>query len=71
VKFGLVASMSRPGGNVTGVTFLANALVAKRLELLQGVLPAGSLIGVLVNPSNANAAADANEAEAAAQSLVL
>jgi len=71
VKFGLVASMSRPGGNVTGVTFLANALVAKRLELLQGLLPAGSMIGVLINPSNANAATDAKEAQAAALSLGL
>jgi putative ABC transport system substrate-binding protein len=71
VKFSLVASMSRPGGNVTGVTFLANALVAKRLELLQGLLPAGSMIGVLVNPGNANATADAKEAGAAAQSLGL
>jgi putative ABC transport system substrate-binding protein len=71
VKFGLVASMSRPGGNVTGVTFLANALVAKRLELLQGLLPTPSMIGVLINPRNANAAADAKEVEAAGQSLGL
>ena len=69
VKFGPVASMSRPGGNVTGVTFLTNALVAKRLELLRGLLPAGAMIGVLINPGNANAAADTKEAEAAARSL--
>jgi putative ABC transport system substrate-binding protein len=48
VKFGLVASMNRPGGNVTGVSFLANTLVAKQLQLLQGLLPASSVIGVLV-----------------------
>src|SRR5262249_3738180 len=40
VKFGLVASMNRPGGNVTGVSFLANTLVAKQLQLLQGLSPA-------------------------------
>ena len=40
VKFGLVASINRPGGNVTGVSFLANSLVAKQLQLLQGLSPA-------------------------------
>ena len=40
VKFGLVVSMNRPGGNITGVSFLANTLVVKQLQLLQGLLPA-------------------------------
>jgi putative tryptophan/tyrosine transport system substrate-binding protein len=42
VKFSLVVSMNRPGGNVTGVSFLANTLVAKQLQLLQGLLPASA-----------------------------
>ncbi len=58
VKFGLVVSMNRPGGNVTGVSFLANTLVAKQLQLLQGLLPASGVIGVLVNPGNPNAVSD-------------
>ena len=71
VKFGLVASMNWPGGNVTGVTFLANTLVAKQLQLLQGLVPARGVIGVLVNPGNPNAASDAANAQAAATSLRL
>jgi putative tryptophan/tyrosine transport system substrate-binding protein len=69
VKFGLVDSMNRPGGNVTGVSFLANTLVAKQLQLLKGLLPASSVIGVLVNPNNPNAVSDGTQAEAAAASL--
>jgi putative ABC transport system substrate-binding protein len=71
VKFGLVVSMNRPGGNVTGVSFLANTLVAKQLQLLQGLLPASGVIGVLVNPGNPNAVSDSTQAQAAATSLAL
>ena len=71
VKFGLVASMNRPGGNVTGVSFLANTLVAKQLLLLRGLSPSSGVIGVLVNPGNPNAASDRATAEAAAASLRL
>jgi putative ABC transport system substrate-binding protein len=69
VKFGLVASMNRPGGNVTGVSFLANTLVAKQLLLLRGLSPSSGVIGVLVNPGNPNAASDRAMAETAATSL--
>jgi putative tryptophan/tyrosine transport system substrate-binding protein len=71
VKFGLVVSMNRPGGNVTGVSFLANTLVAKQLQLLQGLLPTSGVIGVLVNPGNPNAVSDSTQAQAAATSLRL
>ena len=71
VKFGQVASMNRPGGNVTGVDFLANTLVAKQLLLLQGLSPSSGVIGVLVNPGNPNAASDRVMVEAAAASLRL
>jgi putative ABC transport system substrate-binding protein len=71
VKFGLVASMNRPGGNVTGVSFLANMLIAKQLQLLQGLVPASRVIGVLINPGNPNAASDSMQVEAAATSLRL
>jgi putative ABC transport system substrate-binding protein len=52
VEDGLVASLNRPGGNVTGVTFIIAALVAKRLELLRELTPKGASIGVLINPTN-------------------
>jgi len=71
VKFGLVASMNRPGGNITGVSFLANTLIAKQLQMLQGLLPASRVIGVLINPGNPNAVSDSMQAEAAATSLRL
>ena len=69
VKLGLVASMNRPGGNVTGVSFLSNALGAKRLELLCELVPSAAVIGVLANPSNPNALSDVRDVEAAAISL--
>jgi putative tryptophan/tyrosine transport system substrate-binding protein len=71
VKLGLVDSMSRPSGNVSGATFLANDLVTKQLQLLQGLVPPASVIGVLVNPNNPNTAFDTEKTRAAAASLRL
>ena len=71
VKVGLVASVNRPGGNVTGVSFLANTLVTKQLQLLQALLRGSGVIGVLVNPSNPNAAFDNTQVQAAATLLRL
>ena len=69
VQFGLVASLNCPGGNVTGVSFLSNLLVAKQLGLLQEFVPAASEFGLLVNPSNPHAESDMRHAEAAIDSL--
>jgi len=51
VRLGLVASLSRPGGNLTGTNFFANEVVPKRLELLRDLVPAAKRIAVLVNPT--------------------
>jgi putative ABC transport system substrate-binding protein len=71
VKDGLVASLNRPGGNVTGITFFANVLSSKRLELLHELVPKAGVIGLLLNPSNANAAPEQQETESAAAALGL
>ena len=47
-----MSSLSRPGGNITGVTFFINTLGAKRLELLRELVPSATVIGFLVNPGN-------------------
>ncbi len=52
VRAGFVASLSRPAGNATGITFMGVDLVAKRMELLHEILPNANRIGVLVNPNN-------------------
>ena len=57
VRLGLVTSLARPGGNLTGVNFLAGELAARRLELLHELLPAATRVAVLVNPANATTAA--------------
>ena len=54
VRFGLVASLNRPGGNLTGVVSLDAELLPKRLELLHELMPAATIIAVLLNPANAS-----------------
>jgi ABC transporter substrate binding protein len=66
VELGLVGSLNRPGGNITGVTFLVQTVLAKRLELLHKIATAVASIGLLVNPTGPQAALDTTEAEAAA-----
>jgi len=60
VKLGLVASFNRPGGNITGVSFLVNELGSKRLELLHELVPAATAIGVTGQPDRSQFA-DRNE----------
>jgi putative tryptophan/tyrosine transport system substrate-binding protein len=69
VASGLVASLNRPGANVTGATFMADQLIPKQLELLHDVLPAATNIAVLVNPANPATMQDAIQGakQAAAQ----
>src|SRR5215203_2188571 len=69
VEDGLVASMNRPGGNVTGVTFLNNSLSVKRLELVRELVPGATFIAVLLNPKNARAVLDSKDIQAAADAL--
>jgi putative tryptophan/tyrosine transport system substrate-binding protein len=68
VQHGLVASLNRPGGNITGISFMNAELVPKRLQLLKLLNPNTAAIAVLVNPKNPNAA-DAKSFEAAGQAL--
>jgi putative ABC transport system substrate-binding protein len=69
VKVGLVASFSRPGGNVTGMTNFMNVLGAKRLELVSEAVPKATLLALLVNPNNPNAEVDSRDLQAAADAL--
>ena len=66
---GLVASLPRPGGNVTGLTIMASDLVGKQLELLKEVVPKVSRVALLWNPANPGSAPQLREAEAAARAL--
>jgi putative ABC transport system substrate-binding protein len=72
VEAGLVASLNRPGGNLTGVTGLNVELAPKKLELLHELLPSASILALLVNPTNAVAAKNESQAvQAAARTLGL
>jgi ABC-type uncharacterized transport system substrate-binding protein len=72
VRLGLVASLTRPGGNLTGFNFFAGELTAKRLELLRGLVPAASRVAVLVNPANAsNSETTLRDVQSTARSLGL
>jgi len=69
VGVGLVTSLNRPGGNLTGVDFLTVQMNTKRLELLKGAVPGVSRVAVLANPGNPTAAAQLKELEGAARAL--
>ena len=69
VKDGLVASLNRPGGNVTGVSFLVGSLGSKRLELLRQLVPRATTIGILVNLTSPEAEAERKDLQAAAQAI--
>jgi putative tryptophan/tyrosine transport system substrate-binding protein len=69
IKMDFVASLNRPGGNMTGVSFLNDALVEKQLEVLHETVPNAELMGFLVNPANRNADSDTKNVLAAAKSL--
>jgi ABC-type uncharacterized transport system substrate-binding protein len=71
IEAGLVAGLARPGGNVTGVSILNVEVAPKRLELLRELLPAASIMGLLLNPANPNAEAIARSLQAAAVTLGL
>jgi len=69
VKAGLVASLNRPGGNVTGVTFIGARLGAKRLELLRELLPNVASIALLTNPNSPDALEELSDVQAAARAV--
>jgi putative ABC transport system substrate-binding protein len=69
VGLGLVASLNRPGGNVTGVSFLVNALGSKRLELLRDLVPTASAIGFMVDSTNSNSVPETKDIQDAAAAL--
>jgi len=68
-KIGLVASLNRPGRNITGVTFVTTELGAKRLALLYELVPNAGVSAFLINPKNPEAGSQAQDMEAAARSL--
>jgi ABC-type uncharacterized transport system substrate-binding protein len=69
VRRGLAASLARPGGNVTGMTFLTSELAGKRLELLKQAVPTVTRVAVLWNPDNPGGLPDYQATQAAAQTL--
>ena len=71
VKDDLVSSLSRPGGNLTGLSLLNLAVAGKRLELLHELIPKATLVDVLVNPANPQTAPELEQLDAAARSLRL
>ena len=66
---GVVASLNRPGGNITGTTFLTNVLIEKQFEILHETVPGAAFIGFFVNSTNANADTDTRNVQAAAVSI--
>src|SRR5262249_13124484 len=72
VRIGLVASLARPGGNLTGINFFGGEVAAKRLALLRELVPAAARVAVLVNPANTTVTeTTVREVEAAARAMGL
>jgi len=71
VKVGLVGSLNRPGGNVTGATMIAHSLGAKRLDLLRQLVPNAATIAMLINPNNPSAVTEESDTEEAARAIGL
>ncbi len=71
VKLGLVASLARPGGHMTGVSFLVNGLAPKQIQFLRELAPRAAVIGFLVNPSNPNLPSETRATQEAADALGL
>jgi putative ABC transport system substrate-binding protein len=71
VRFGLIKSVNRPGGNVTGILFNQNVLGAKRVEFLREIGPKVSRVALLMNPTNPNVKVEQTDAEAGAKKLGL
>jgi putative ABC transport system substrate-binding protein len=71
VRFGLIKSINRPGGHVTGILFNQNVLGAKRVELLREIAPNVSRVALLMNPTNPNVNVEQADAEAGARKMGL
>jgi putative ABC transport system substrate-binding protein len=71
VELGFVSSLNKPGGNVTGVSFLQNELVGKRLELLHELVPAATDVGLLINPTRPSSQSEVDDALRAARTFGL
>jgi len=69
VDLGLVSSLNRPGGNITGVTFITNTLGAKRFELLRVLVPSATVVGFLINPGNPTSESQTRDVQDAARTL--
>jgi ABC-type uncharacterized transport system substrate-binding protein len=69
IKSGLVGSLNRPGGNITGVFTVSASVAGKQLGLLREVVPKAAVIGMLLNPTSPNSAVQEREAQAAARAL--
>ena len=69
VEFGIVASVNRPGGNITGVTVIAAELWPKQLEILRDLIGSANTVALLVNPDNASAASSIRDVQAAARAI--
>jgi putative ABC transport system substrate-binding protein len=69
VSFGLVRSLARPGGNATGITLFSSTLSAKRMEFVREIVPAATLVALLMNPDNQNVEVDTKALQDAATAL--